>query len=166
MGANEIKKTPRDSKVCIICHDGVTGNALKVKDDFIINSIRGIKRLFRIAQNNQLFVCNKDINIHKEKRKKFEKELLVISAIVVIIILLLNGLSLLSGRFQFSMLLSSLFIAMFIILFAIIFKYAPAVEETKDLVSSIDTSKDMVSLKVQGEKYKRPQKQKIKKGGN
>src|SRR3989338_54104 len=166
MAINEIKKTPSGSKICVICHKEVTGNALKVKDDFIINSIRGVKRLFRIAQNNKLFVCDKDINVHKEKRKKFEKELLIISAIVVIIILLLNGLPLLSGRLQFSMLLSSLFIAILIILFAIVFKYAPAVEETKDLISSrVNTSKVIGGIKGQEEKHKRPL-QKIKKGGS
>lgn len=137
----EIKKTPRGSKICIICHKEVTGKALKVKDDFIINSIRSIKKLFRVAQNNQLFVCDKDIAVHREKRKKFEKELLVISAIVVIIILLLNGLPLLSGRFQFSMLLSSIFIAILIIVFAILFKYAPAVEETVNPKIGLEVSR-------------------------
>lgn len=146
MEKKEVKKTPSWSKICIICHNEVKGGT-KVKDDFIINSIRRIKRLFNVAHNNQLFVCEKDFIVHAEKRKKFERELLIVSAIVVIILLLLNGLPLLSGRFQFSMFLSSIFIAILILIFTIIFKYAPATDETKSLAP--------VELKVQAKKRKR-----------
>lgn len=165
MGTNEVKKIPTGSKVCVICHNEVTGNAVRVKDDFIINSIRSIKKFFRVSQNNQLFVCGKDLNLHREKRKKFERELLIISAIVIIVLLLLNGLPLISGTFQFSMFLSSIVISILIIMFAIIFKYAPAAEETKATISS-KTEVLKGDLGKQVEKYKHSPKQKTKKGGS
>ena len=122
-------ETPAKSKVCIFCHQVLTsGKAARVKDDPVINSIRGVKKLFHVSQNNELFVCEKDLQNHAEKRTKFEKDMLLFSGLAVVIFLVLTVLPIFSGRFQVSMFLSSVFIGFLIILFGVILKYAPAVE--------------------------------------
>ena len=124
---------PKGSKVCIICHEVVTsGTAAKVVDDSVIKAIRGIKRLFGISQNNELYVCTRDMEKYREKRKKFEKEFMLMGAVALVIILLLSGVPLLSGRFQISLFISSLFIAILLFLFAVLFKYVPQIGQTVD----------------------------------
>ena len=129
-------------KVCIMCHQELNSaatGAVRVKEDVVIRAIRSVKKVFRAAQNNELFVCQNDLEKHQEKRKRFEKEMLIISAIAVIIVILLSGLPALAGRFQLSVFMSSIFIAVLVILFAVVFRYAPAVEGTTGIAAKTTT---------------------------
>lgn len=156
---------PRGSKVCIICHQQVSsGNAAKVREDVVIRSIRSIKKMLNISQNNELFVCEKDLETHKGKRKKFEKEFSVICAFAVMLVLLLNGLPLLGGRFELGTFISSIVIAALILLFAIVFKYAPAADAASGTVpSGAVVPKDLQEKKTA---VARKQNQKYRKGEN
>ena len=121
----------RDSKVCIVCQQKISGPAVMVKEDAVINTIRGIKKMFNASNNNRLYVCDKDLPAYREKRKKFEKDMMLIMGMAAVIVILLVGVPLLSGRFQLELFVSSIFIALLVIVFGIVFKYVPAVEEAK-----------------------------------
>ena len=155
---------PNQSKICIICHQVVSqGKAARVKDDAVIQGIRGLKRLLRIAQNNELYVCEKDLPVHAEKRKKFEKELLIIGGVAIAVLFLLIGLPLLSGRFDISLFVSSIFISFLIVLFGILFKYAPAVGAVADITPVIKRVESTIALVPSGSNRPKVQKGKRKK---
>ena len=62
-------------KVCISCQKDMEGKrAVPVKEDRIIRVIRTIKKTLGIAQMNELFVCEIDLEEHVQRRKSFEKD--------------------------------------------------------------------------------------------
>ena len=131
-------------KVCVIQHkDGIQeikgGTAAKVKEDALISGIRGVKKIFRIAQNNELYVCENDYEIVLQKRKKFEKNVVFIIVLSVIIMLVLVGLPLLSGRFELGVFFSALFIGILIIGGGVIFKYSPVLGPLEEIKKSTST---------------------------
>jgi hypothetical protein len=100
----------------------------KVKEDLIIKTIRNFKQFFRIATNNELFVCEEDLEKHNKKRKDFEKSIVFFGVLSAAVVILLIGTILLSGRFDVFAIFSAFLIGGFILLFAVTFKYAPAIE--------------------------------------
>ena len=116
-------------KACIICQKETTGNALRVKEDFIILGIRRAKQAFNIAKNNELYVCESDIPVHQAKRKNYERDLVVFSVIAAIVFVALIVIPVLSGKFNIIYIVSSVFLSFVIILVPVFFKYAPAVEQ-------------------------------------
>ncbi len=117
------------SKVCVDCQQEVAGKkAVKVKEDRTIRMLRSIKKFLRIAKGNQLYVCENCLEDHLNKRKSFEKTMLIFSAIAALILVILLFAILLSGRFEIWTAVSALLIVAFLFLFSIIFKYVPAVE--------------------------------------
>jgi F0F1-type ATP synthase assembly protein I len=117
-------------KICVECQEDVSGKrAVRIKEDRIIRLIRAAKQKLNIAANNELYVCEKDIDKHVKRRKEFEKNMLFFSILAGVIVLLMLGTMLLSGRFDPWLIVSSLLIGIFILLFAVVFKYAPAVED-------------------------------------
>lgn len=125
-------------KVCVIQHkDGMqeikSGKAARVKEDALISGIRGVKKIFRIAQNNELYVCENDYEKVVQKRKKFEKNVVFIIVLSVIIMLFLVGLPLLSGKFELGIFFSALFIGTLIILGGVIFKYSPVLGPLEEI---------------------------------
>jgi len=128
-------------RICIVCQKGVEGkSAVAVKEDAVIRAIRGVKQAFRIAANNELYVCEEDIPKHREKRREFERSLLFFGVLAAVVVILLVALVLLSGRFDAAALLSALVIGVLILLFAIVFKYAPAMEKEPEVVGAIPES--------------------------
>jgi hypothetical protein len=116
-------------KVCVDCQKGVAGRkAVKVREDKTIRALRKIKRTLRIAKGNELYVCEDCLDKHLERRKSFEKTMLIFSAVAALIIVLLLVTILFSGRFEIWTVLSAIFIGVFLFLFSVIFKYVPAVE--------------------------------------
>ncbi len=88
-------------KVCVSCQQDVSAKkAMPVKEDRIIKGIRAAKKLLRIAQMNELFVCEECMQKHLERRRSFEK----------------------------TVLFASVFAGALFILALPVFKYAPAVE--------------------------------------
>jgi hypothetical protein len=117
-------------KVCITCQQSVEGKrAVRVREDRVIRAIRAIKKALRIAQMNELYVCEADIRKHLEHRRAFEKMLLFASILAGLIVVLLIGLLLISGRFDLWAMFSSLIIAGFVLVLPL-FRYAPALEES------------------------------------
>ena len=116
-------------RACIICQKEITGNALRVKEDFIILGIRRAKQALHMAKNNELFVCENDVKTHQQKRKNYERDLVIFSVIAAIVFVALIVIPILSGKFNPIYILSSIFLSFVIILVPVFFKYAPAVEQ-------------------------------------
>jgi len=116
-------------KVCIACQKDVEGKkAVPVKEDRIIRTIRTVKKAMGIAQMNELYVCEADIEEHLKRRRSFEKSLLFASVLAGLIIVVVLLALLLSGRFDLWALVSALIIGGFILVLPL-FKYSPALEE-------------------------------------
>lgn len=116
-------------KKCIICQKDIAGqSAAKVKEDFIIQWIRKLKQTAHIAQNNELYVCEADIKVHAEKRKKFERNAVIGTTIAILFVLIVIGLPLLSGRFDVITCFSALVIGVVLLTAVVLFMYTPAIE--------------------------------------
>lgn len=117
------------AKVCIICNKELSsGKAYRVKEDIIIRTIRKIKNALKIAYNNELFVCENDVKIHDEKRKKFERMLVLYIAFALIVVVLLIAIPLLAGTITIPGIFFSLLLGVILLIVPIIFTYAPARE--------------------------------------
>lgn len=115
-------------KVCIMCQKDVEGQqATPVREDRIIKTIRSIKTFFHMAQNNQLYVCEADMQKYIERRKSFEKSMLFASVFAGLIVILIVGALIISGHFDIWAVVSAIVIAIFILMLPL-FKYFPAVE--------------------------------------
>lgn len=124
-------------KACIICQkDLLSGRAAKVKEDFVISTIRKIKQMLNIARNKELYVCENDLKTQQDKRKAYERDLIVFSIVAAIVFLLLIAAPLLSGRFEISFLFASLFLSALIILIPVFFKYTPAIDSNMENISA------------------------------
>lgn len=118
-------------KVCISCQQDVAGKrAVRVKEDRIISGIREIKKALKVAQMNELYVCEADLRQHLERRKGFEKGVLFASILAGGIFIILTGSLVLSGRFDLWAIVSSLLLAGFVMALSL-FRYAPALEPSQ-----------------------------------
>lgn len=123
-------------KVCIICHKELGAeNAAKVKEDFFIESIRNLKRFLGVAQLNELYVCEPDIQKHAEKRRRFERNAVIGSTIVALFVLATIGLPILSGRFDILGFFSSILVGIVIILLIALFMYVPAIDPLRQVAA-------------------------------
>jgi hypothetical protein len=115
-------------KVCITCQKDVEGkNAVRVREDRVIRTIRAIKQAFRVAQMNELYVCQEDVKAHQERRRGFERSMLLAAILAGIIILLLIITSVLSGRFEVYEFFAGILLALVILAFPL-FRYAPSLD--------------------------------------
>lgn len=122
-------------RVCIICHKEVGGKkAVKVREDNVIRGIRRIKKVLRIAKNNELYVCEDCLEEHTSRRRSFEKSMLFFGIIAALVILVFGGLLLISGRFDIGSFVSLLILGALLLSFSIIFKFVPAIESTKPVL--------------------------------
>ena len=125
-------------KICIVCEKDVAHeqDAVKVKEDAIIRTIRSIKQKIGKAKNNELYVCKEDLDKHLKKRKGFENLMLMVSVLcgIVIIIFILGILS--SGKLDTYAFISIILICL-LLLVAALLAYAPALNiQTKNEVKS------------------------------
>lgn len=107
--------------VCIVCRKEKKGS--KVEDDLYLTTIRDIKNRLHIAKNNALVVCDECLPKAKEKRRRFERSLMIwtILATVFFVLLVIMAQTLQSVFF-------GIVIAIIFILFSLI-TYFPRVEE-------------------------------------
>ncbi len=106
----------------------VTGKpAVPVKEDRVIRTIRAVKKAFGIAQMNELYVCEADVQKHLDRRRSFEKSMLFASVFSGLIVLILLAALVLSGRFDPFAFVSAIVLALFVLALPL-FKYAPALE--------------------------------------
>ncbi len=115
------------ARVCIICEKEPQGNAARVREDPIISTIRSVKGFFHMARNNELYVCENCLPKHREKRKAFERSMVLWVAIGVIVFIAMNALQVISGVFNLFTFVSSVFLALVFAAFGLL-NYSPAVD--------------------------------------
>jgi hypothetical protein len=117
------------AKKCVVCQkDLVSGRAARVKEDFVINGIRKVKKALRVARGNELYVCENDYEKQQARRKDYEKNIVIFATIGVVIFAMLNVLPLIGGRLEISFFLSTFFLSALIVIVPVVFKYVPASE--------------------------------------
>ena len=87
---------PSNSSVCIMCKQEKAGTP--VKNDFIIEIIRKLKKKIGAARNNRLVVCQECMEQYETKRKNYERLLTQNIVIGIGIVVLLIGLPLVLAR--------------------------------------------------------------------
>jgi hypothetical protein len=116
------------AKVCIICQKEISGSASKVKNDGVIEFIRRIKNALKVAQNNELYVCETDMKPYLDRRKRFEKDVVMYGILAIAVVVLLVGLPLLGGKFELGVLIYSILLGALVFVLGALIKYVPAVE--------------------------------------
>ena len=108
--------------VCIVCKGEKKGD--RVEDDIYIETMRKIKNRLNIATNNTLVVCNDCMQKAEEKRRRFERTLMVwgILATLIFVMFVLMSPTLLS-------IFLSLVAIAFFMLVAFLTSYFPKVEK-------------------------------------
>lgn len=116
------------ARVCIICEKEPAGKAYAVRDDAVIKAIRAVKRKLGVARNNELYVDEACLPAYREKRKKFEKNMVFYIAIGAVIFILVNGFQIAYGRFSLITFLASAVLALMIAAMAVLNYATPPLE--------------------------------------
>ncbi len=115
-------------KVCIYTQKDVTGKkAIPVKEDRVIRSIRFVKRIFGVAQNNELYVSEEHLDEHRKRRKSFEQSMLFASVFAGIVVLLVLFSLVFNQNYDIWSILSAFIIGGFVLALPL-FKYSPALD--------------------------------------
>ena len=116
------------AKVCIICSQEVThGHA--VADDAVIRLIRKAKQSLNIAKNNELVVCDKDLEFHKKKRQGYERNLAVYIVIAGIVLVLLVFLPILTAGFSAYAVAVGVLFASLLVFMPVLTSHTPALAQ-------------------------------------
>ena len=116
------------AKVCIICSQEVShGHA--VADDAVIRSIRRAKQALKIAKNNTLVVCEKDLEAHKKKRQGYERNLAVYMVIAGIVLALLVVLPIFTTGFSAYAVLIGVLFASLLVFLPVLTSHTPALAQ-------------------------------------
>lgn len=115
-------------KACIICLKEVESGT-PVEDEPLIIAIRKVKQRFNIAKNNELVVCQNDMEEYLKKRKKYETNIAIYSVIAAIVVGAFIFLPLFLGTFSLPSIITSIGFALFIIILPIISSYTPALSK-------------------------------------
>jgi hypothetical protein len=89
------ERAQRGKEICIVCQKEKKGSS--IKEDFVINSIRNVKKFFKVSTGNKLVVCDECKDAAQKKRQSFEKTLLTYLGLGGIILLVMVVFSLMSG---------------------------------------------------------------------
>jgi hypothetical protein len=149
------------AKVCIVGKEEVKGaNAIPVKEDIFINTIRSIKEFFKIAAGNELVVCLDHVEEAAKKRKEFESSIIKVVALVSVLAVIAVIISILNGNF--SAVISSLLLVVLLGLLLVIislFKYYPAVDfESSKLGMKVKKELELKEKKEKEQKGKKVEK--------
>ena len=119
------------ARICWICEREVAGGA-PIKDDKVIRFIRSIKKKLGILKGNELVVCEEHIDQYKEKRRRFEKNLVLYATAAVILAVGLPLIPLiLGGGFQLQTVCFSFILGAMILALSIL-NYVPALGKAKE----------------------------------
>ncbi|VVC04610.1 Uncharacterised protein [Candidatus Bilamarchaeum dharawalense] len=145
------------AKVCIMCQANVDGKpgAVAIREDRIITTIRTIKKKLGIAQMNQLYVCQTDLQKHSERRKSFEKSMMIATVLAGVILVIMILAIILSGRLDAWAIVSAFILAGFVIILPV-FKYTPAT------VNMSVATKTPIGVPVQNKVVQKKQKKKVR----
>lgn len=115
-----------EKPACIMC--GKEKNGLGVRDDFVINSIRWVKRnVTKNSREYKLVVCKECFLNYKKKRESYERKMMIYGALGVIFLAALVVAT--GGR------LGAIGIGLVIVFFLMLlaqFSYVPAVKMPGD----------------------------------
>lgn len=115
-------------KICIYTEQDVTGKkAIPIREDRIIGTIRFFKKIFGVAQNNELFVSEDHIEEHRKRRKSFEQSMLFASVFAGIVILLVLFSLVFNQNYDLWAFISAFVIGGFVLALPL-FKYSPALQ--------------------------------------
>jgi len=112
--------------ICIVCKGEKKGN--RVEDDMYIETMRKIKNRLHIATNNTLVVCNDCMQKAEEKRRRFERTLMIwgILATLFFVMLILISHNLMSLLLA---VIVSIIVALVFMSIAFLTSYFPKVEK-------------------------------------
>lgn len=134
-------------KKCVVCHmDLTSGKAARVREDRVIRFIRKIKKTLNIARNYDLYVCEADFEKNNEKRKKYEKDIIIFTIVAVFVTVILIILPLISGTLSIPLFLSSIILGIMIVGFAVFLKYIPASDSVFEDISENKTERILSSV--------------------
>ena len=151
-------------KICIECEKNVEGmKAVKIKEDNVIAAIRKIKRVLGAAKENDLYVCEEHLKKHLERRKSFQKSLILFGIAAVLIFVLGIISMVISGNFNIVGFIAAVVISIFLILFAILFKYTPDVESASLTFIPVAGKEPEKPKPAKPAEKKKPAKRKLKK---
>lgn len=114
------------AKVCIICYEEKDGR--DVQDDMVISAIRKAKNAFRIAKNNHLVVCPGCTEAYREKRARYERDLVIHAVIGGLVLLLFVLLPIFTTGFSITSVLLG-FLLFALIMALSIFSHCPKMAE-------------------------------------
>ncbi len=148
-------------KICIYTQKTVEGaKAIPIKEDRIIRGIRAIKKIFGVAQNNELFVSEAYLQEHTKRRKSFEKSMLFASVLAGLVFIAVLYSIVSTGRFEGLAILSAFVIGGFILSLPL-FKYSPGLSgDTPKLVGASSPAKATKPKPKAVAKPKKPAKKK------
>jgi len=113
------------AKVCIICSQEVKQGRM-VADDAVIRFLRWAKQSLHIAKNNELVVCESDLEAHKKKRQAYERNLAVYMVIAGIVLVLLVFLPIFTTGFSLYAMAVGVLFAALLVLMPVITSHTPA----------------------------------------
>ncbi len=150
-------------KICIYTQKTVEGErAIPIQEDRIIRGIRAIKKIFGVAQNNELFVSEAYLQEHSKRRKSFEKSMLFASVLAGLVFIAVLYSIVSSGRFEVLAILSAFIIGGFILCLPL-FKYSPGLSGDTPKLIGASSSPAKKPKAVSKEKKPAKKKKKVKK---
>lgn len=119
------------AKVCIIHQSESDG--IPVRDDFVLGTIRRIKRMFKVSTGNTLVVCRMHEAEARQRRAKFERSLITSAGIGAVFGVILVVISILSQRSIIDILQSIVLLAFLVLVMSALslYQYFPAIEEKR-----------------------------------
>ena len=118
------------ARYCVVCFKEKDG--FPVYDDFVIRTIRGIKRSLHIAKNNTLVVCKDCLEEHRKKRKNYEKTLVVHIVIAGVVLVAFVLAPILTSGFSPVAILLGIFLAALIVGMAVFSHHPKMADEAKE----------------------------------
>ena len=150
------KQTKRQKKVCVVDAKELKQNekCYEIKEDAIIRAIRKTKQLFNdfirifkkdfnIMKNYKLCVCKEHVVEYAEKRKKFERAMILYASFAGLLIMFFSAMPLIvGGTINISTIISSLVLGAIIILFGLFGYVAKPNISEKELKKLKESDKD------------------------
>ena len=124
------------AKVCIIHQKESDG--IPVRDDLILKTIRGAKRMLKVSTGNQLVVCKAHVEEAKKRRAKFERSMMTLAGIGALFGVVMLAISILSQKSIFDVLRAIVLLVFLVLVMAMLslYQYFPALEERPQRRSS------------------------------
>ena len=143
------------ARVCVICEKEVV-HGYPVDDDWVITTIRAVKRRLGIARNNELVVGHECEEAYQKRRSSYEKNMVmhvIIAAVVLIVFIILP---IFTTGFSIGAVLVGILLAAMIMIFTA-FSHCPKANLTGVSPSKI-AQKAQPKTSARGEKKKRKRK--------